>query len=230
LTAPDGEWLLVGRFGDAGKRLGVAQDMSTVRKTLLDAAMAALATQPWGAIRMVDVAAAAGVSRQTLYNEFGSKEGIAKVLARRETDEFLAGFERALNIAAQRGADAADCCAAAAEWTLNATRGNPLVRAALTGCRSERLPAAAVVPGARVPRARAGDQVLSPEELIAAMRGRATAVLERDHAGADRAEVGLAGEAVVRLTLSYVVAPVEEDEEACRQVARTVRRLLTSDG
>lgn len=41
---------------------------------LLDAAYTALARRPWSAVRMVDVAASAGVSRQTLYNEFGSKE------------------------------------------------------------------------------------------------------------------------------------------------------------
>jgi AcrR family transcriptional regulator len=204
--------------------------MSTVRQSLLDAAMTALATQPWVAIRMVDVAATAGVSRQTLYNEFGSKEGIAKALARREAEEFLTGFERALNTAEEHGADVADCFAAATEWTLNATRGNPLVRAALTGCRSERLPAAAVAPEVRVPRARTGDQALGPRELVAAMRGRAAAVLERGRPGTDRAVVGLACETVIRLTLSYVVAPAGEDKEACQQVARTVRELLTSDG
>ncbi len=39
---------------------------------------------------MVDVAAAAGVSRQTLYNEFGSKDGLARALVRREADGYLA--------------------------------------------------------------------------------------------------------------------------------------------
>ncbi|MGQ5228634.1 helix-turn-helix domain-containing protein, partial [Streptomyces sp. yara] len=42
------------------------------------------ARRPWSAVRMVDVAAAAGVSRQTLYNEFGSKDGLARALVRRE--------------------------------------------------------------------------------------------------------------------------------------------------
>lgn len=50
--------------------------MPAARESLLDAAYTALARRSWSTVRMVDVAAAAGVSRQTLYNEFGSKEGL----------------------------------------------------------------------------------------------------------------------------------------------------------
>ena len=53
-------------------------------------------TRPWTAVRMVDVAAAAGVSRQTLYNEFGSKDGLARALVRRAADGYLAGVDRTL--------------------------------------------------------------------------------------------------------------------------------------
>ncbi|OEV24900.1 hypothetical protein AN220_16735, partial [Streptomyces nanshensis] len=58
----------------SGVRAGEAT-MPAARETLLDAAHVAVRARPWTAVRMVDVAAAAGVSRQTLYNEFGSKEG-----------------------------------------------------------------------------------------------------------------------------------------------------------
>lgn len=65
--------------------------MPAARESLLDAAYTALARRAWSAVRMVDVAAVAGVSRQTLYNEFGSKEGLARALVRREADAYLAG-------------------------------------------------------------------------------------------------------------------------------------------
>jgi hypothetical protein len=58
------------------------------------------------------------------------------------------------------------------------------------------------------------------------MSRRATAVMERGYRTDDTPDVGPACEAVVRLTLSYVVAPAAADEEACLQVARTVRGLL----
>ena len=114
--------------------------MPAARESLLDAAYTALARRPWSAVRMVDVAAMAGVSRQTLYNEFGSKEGLARALVRREADAYLAGVDRAL----AAHTDARERLAAAAEWTTSAARSNALVRAMLTGCWSERLPSPAL--------------------------------------------------------------------------------------
>lgn len=125
-----------------GRRPG-RRRMPAARESLLDAAYTALTERAWAAVRMVDVAAAAGVSRQTLYNEFGSKEGLARALVRRETDHYLAGVARALSQgapAAGTGGDAAGRVAAAAAWTLRTARANPLVRAALTGCWGDRLP------------------------------------------------------------------------------------------
>ncbi|MYX42305.1 TetR family transcriptional regulator, partial [Streptomyces sp. SID89] len=111
--------------------------MPAARDSLLDAAYMALARLPWPAVRMVDVAAAAGVSRQTLYNEFGSKDGLARALVRREAAGFLAGIDRAL---APPPADPYERLTAAAEWTASAVQGNALVKALLTGCWSDRLP------------------------------------------------------------------------------------------
>ncbi|MFF0450150.1 TetR family transcriptional regulator [Streptomyces sp. NPDC004609] len=71
--------------------------MPTARESLLNAALAALDELPWSGVRMVDVASAAGVSRQTLYNEFGSKDGLARALIRREAEAYLQGVERLLS-------------------------------------------------------------------------------------------------------------------------------------
>lgn len=200
----------------------------SARESLLDAALAALTDHPWDSIRMVDVAATAGVSRQTLYNEFGSKEGIARALARREADHFLAGMERTLSAAQRGGADAGDCFAAATAWMLHTARRNPLVRAALTGCRGDRLPAAVVVtvPAQRRLRARQDDQPLTSAEIVAAVGSLAVLTLENGFPKLDPADVAWTCESAVRLALSYVVAPAPTDEEACRQVARLVRGLL----
>ncbi|MFD8076609.1 TetR family transcriptional regulator [Streptomyces sp. NPDC059718] len=204
--------------------------MPTARESLLDAALSALGDRSWATIRMVDVAATAGVSRQTLYNEFGTKEGLARALARREAEAFLAGVERALDAAGRQGADAGDCFAAATAWTLHSARRSPLVRALLTGCRGDRVPAAAVVPVPvpRLPgrRQRGDDAPLAPAELLDGFRARAATVLGRRFPRLDRAEADWACETAVRVTVSYVVAPAASDEEACRRVARLVRGLL----
>ncbi|MFI5994932.1 TetR/AcrR family transcriptional regulator [Streptomyces sp. NPDC051362] len=182
--------------------------MPAARESLLDAAYTALARRAWSAVRMVDVAAVAGVSRQTLYNEFGSKDGLARALVRREADAYLAGVDRAL----ATHTDPRDRLVAAVEWTASAARSNALVRAMLTGCWGERLPApglAAVPSASVVPAQRRADGPLpSPADFVTLVRDRAVATLGVSRAEA--AEVTRSCELVVRLGLSYVVAPPAE--------------------
>ncbi|MET8579455.1 TetR/AcrR family transcriptional regulator [Streptomyces collinus] len=185
--------------------------MPAARESLLDAAYTALARRPWSAVRMVDVAAAAGVSRQTLYNEFGSKEGLARALVRREADGYLAGVERAL----AAHTDPRDRLTATAEWMASAARDNALVRAMLTGCWSERLPAptlSAVPSASGVPAQRRADGPLpTPGDFVRLVRDRAVTVLCGAGAGhADGSELTRSCELVVRLALSCVAAPPGE--------------------
>ncbi|MFD8524380.1 TetR/AcrR family transcriptional regulator [Streptomyces capillispiralis] len=186
--------------------------MPAARESLLDAAYAALARRPWPAVRMVDVAASAGVSRQTLYNEFGSKDGLARALVRREADGYLAGVDRALT----GHTDPRDRLTATAEWTAASARDNALVRALLTGCWSERLPSPALTAGpsaSAVPAQRRADGPLpSPADLVALVRDRAVAVLAGPGVPrADTAELARSCELVVRLALSCVTAPPPGD-------------------
>ncbi|MGW3354136.1 TetR/AcrR family transcriptional regulator [Streptomyces bungoensis] len=185
--------------------------MPAARESLLDAAFTALDRRPWPAVRMVDVAASAGVSRQTLYNEFGSKEGLARALVRREADAYLAGVERAL----AASADPCDRLTATAEWTAAAARDNALVRALLTGCWSERLPApapSAAPSSSTVPAQRRADGPLpTPGDLVRLVRDRAVTVLGGPAAGqADGSALTRSCEMVVRLALSCVAAPPDE--------------------
>ncbi len=185
--------------------------MPSARESLLDAAFAALARRSWSTVRMVDVAAAAGVSRQTLYNEFGSKDGLARALVRREADGYLAGVERAF----AREGDIGERLAGLAEWTVAHARDNPLVRAMLTGCWSERLPSPplrAVLSATAVPAQRRADGPLpSPGDFVAHVRERSLAVLVPAKAGKGEAdEVARGAELAVRLALSCVAAPAGE--------------------
>ncbi|MFE9019741.1 TetR/AcrR family transcriptional regulator [Streptomyces sp. NPDC007808] len=185
--------------------------MPAARESLLDAAYTALVRRPWSAVRMVDVAAAAGVSRQTLYNEFGSKEGLARALVRREADGYLAGVDRAL----ATHSDARERLTATAEWTAALARDNALVRAMLTGCWSERLPSltlTAVPSSSSVPAQRRADGPLpSPGDFVAIVRDRAMAVLTGPGINKpDTADLARSCELVVRLALSCVAAPPGE--------------------
>ncbi|MET7509079.1 TetR/AcrR family transcriptional regulator [Streptomyces albidoflavus] len=180
--------------------------MSEVRAALLIAAEAHLARRPWSAVRMGEVAASAGVSRQTLYNEFGSKEGLARALARQAADGYLAGIERAL---ARPAADPRERLRAAADWTVAAARPGTLLRSLLTGCWGDPLPAprpartTATAPAQR----RAELPLPGPGDLLAAARDRAVAALSESAPRPDPRELARECECVLRLALSRVVAP-----------------------
>ncbi|AXQ54850.1 TetR/AcrR family transcriptional regulator [Streptomyces koyangensis] len=181
--------------------------MPEVRAALLIAAEAHLARRPWSAVRMGEVAASAGVSRQTLYNEFGSKEGLVRALARQAADGYLAGIERAL---ARPATDPRELLRAAADWTVAAARPGTLLRSLLTGCCGDPLPAprpartTATAPAQR----RAELPLPGPGELLAAPRDRAVATLaESTPPRPDPRELARECECALRLALSRIVAP-----------------------
>ncbi|MBA0051493.1 TetR/AcrR family transcriptional regulator [Streptomyces sp. AJS327] len=198
--------------------------MPTARQSLLEAAHTAVRKQPWTGVRMVDVAARAGVSRQTLYNEFGSKEGLGAALVDGLVQGFLDGAAEAARAARRRGAGPAGCCSAAADWMLRAAHEEPIVRAALTGCWTPRMPLPAPVR-----RVRPGGLPADPGEL-------ATVLCERTREGlpsldgdlpqdAERGgpETARAYEVGLRVALSYVVAPSRDESRAAAQPERAER-------
>ncbi len=67
-----------------------------LRDTLLDAAGSLLKDRPWAHITMSDVARAAGVSRQTLYKELGTRDEFAQQFVIREGARFLEVVEQAI--------------------------------------------------------------------------------------------------------------------------------------
>ncbi|MGW0786331.1 TetR/AcrR family transcriptional regulator [Streptomyces sp. NPDC002913] len=196
--------------------------MPTAREALLDAADSALSRLPWTAVRMVDVAAVAGVSRQTLYNEFGSKAGLARALIRRAADGYLAGVEQVLGASRATG----DVPAELARWTVRAARADALVEALLTGVWGDRLPR----PGDPPAGCRAGPAPPTPAELLALVRDRAVAVMGRRSRPQDRAELELACETALRLALSYTLVPADSGAQCAEpDSCRPITPMITSE-
>lgn len=185
--------------------------MTTARESLLDAAQAILVNRPWSTVRMVEVAALAGVSRQTLYNEFSSKEGLGAALVDQRVEVFVRGAAATVATARREGGDPAVCWATGVVWILHRAREEELIRSAITGFWNSRLPL------------RRG----SPEVLLERLLERMLAAL--DAAGPvplwETAALRRACETGLRLALSYVVAPPDEPEAASR-VADTVTAVL----
>src|SRR5712671_4790028 len=161
--------------------------MPDVREALLDAAYDTAVTTGWQRARMADVAAAAGVSRQTLYDQFGGRDGLAQHLALRETARFLDGVEAALG---DHPGDLAPALEAATAYALRAADDNPLVRSILTD------------DGGLLPYV-----TTRAEPVLAAAKQRLAAYVAAHWPDIDAADAAEFGEVAVRLTLSYIVLP-----------------------
>ncbi|MFI6519327.1 TetR family transcriptional regulator [Spirillospora sp. NPDC050679] len=178
-----------------------------VRETLLDAAAELLVERGYRAVRMRDVAQAAGVSRQTLYNEFGDKWGLARAVVLRDNERYLDGIDRVLS----QHRDLRSAVEAAVLFTLELSADDPLKKTVLTGAGGEEL----------LPLLTTQAQ---PVVFTASERILDHAMAQWPHLDRDRlAEVA---DAAVRLTMSHIVLPAGPPEHVARFIARMVTRYL----
>ncbi|WP_433495256.1 TetR family transcriptional regulator [Micromonospora sp. CA-248089] len=189
------------------------RNATPVRDTIVDAARSLTVTTGWAGVRMGAVASAAGVSRQTVYNEFGTKAGLGEALARYEVDRFVGQVRSALD---EHDSDVRAAAYAAIHRTLASAAENPLVRAVLTS-----------TPG--------GSEELLPylttrSELVLAEAARALLEWTGERLpGADPAALAFAADSVVRLVVSHIVLPGGPvDETADRLADLAVRLFLTA--
>lgn len=101
-----------------------------LRETLFDAASELIAKSSWAQTRMADVAKAAGVSRQTMYNEFGSRQGFAQAFVLHEAEMFLAGVQEAI---AAHADDPRAALGAAVRVFLKSAEEEPLIVSIASG-------------------------------------------------------------------------------------------------
>ena len=107
-----------------------------LRERVLEAVGELLADRPWPKVSMAAVAAHVGVSRQTLYNTFGSRDELAQAYVEREADRFLAGVDVAVR---EHAADPREALGAALAIFLGAADRHPLVRAVTSAEGGEEL-------------------------------------------------------------------------------------------
>jgi AcrR family transcriptional regulator len=160
-----------------------------LRSTLLDAALDLLGGSRWADITMADVAGAAGVSRQTLYNEFGSREEFMQVLVLREADQFLTEVEGAVR---EHLDDAETALSAAFEVFLRAAAQDPIVRTIVSGEGGEELLALFTTQGGA---------------LVGPAADRLAAVMVAGWPQVSAPDAQLLAEGIVRLAISYAALP-----------------------
>ena len=182
--------------------------MHTTRDLLLDAAAeAVLSGADWDKVRMADVASAAGVSRQTLYYEFGSRDALAQALSLREAARWADGAEAAM--AGHEGRPG-EAVGAATQWTLTEAAQNPLLKAVLTDDSGSLLPLLTT----------------RSEALLAASAERCASYLLSHWPELEPALVLFVADAVNRLTLSHLVLPGGRPDEVAADITRLVDALL----
>jgi AcrR family transcriptional regulator len=186
------------------------QQRRTLRDDLLDAAGTLIIERGFRRVRMQDVADAVGVSRQTVYNEFGDKWGLAQALTLRENDRYLDAVDEALN----RHADLYAAVAEAVMYTLGTAADDPLKKAILTGTGSEDL----------LPL-----MTTRAEPVLFEAKRRIVEHARRQWPHLDPADLTDVADDVVRLTISHVVLSTDPPEVVAARLARLVARYVGDD-
>lgn len=184
-----------------------------VREQALHAARALTVDKGWSQVRMSEVAAQTGVSRPTLYKEFGDKQGLGEALILRETERFLTGIAHALE---QHPTDIAAGILAAVEYMLAEADASPLLRGILTS-------------------ARAGDNEALPllttrsAPILSAATDTLTAWFRGHFPELDAEDLADSADALARLAVSHLVLPAGDRAATARRLTRVALRCLNLD-
>lgn len=173
-----------------------------LRARVLDGADDLLRDRPWSSISMADIARAGGVSRQTIYNEFGSREAFAQEYVLREADAFLVAIR---DCVMQHTDDAAAAVEAAFHLFLEAAAERPLIRAIASGDGTDGLLALVTTDG--------GPVLQIASDRLAAIIGEGWPQAPAD-------DIRLLAETMVRLGISHAALPAGDPGTAAAAVTR----------
>lgn len=181
-----------------------------LRDRILEEAAALAAAEGWSAVTMSRLASVVGVSRQTIYNEVGTRADLAGLLVRRE----LEGILRVVRSELSGESDLATDLGRAAGAVLRLSGSRPLVVAIAAGPQGRNT--------ALLPLVTVQSQPLrTVAELELAERIRSHYEVPGD-VTADIVDV------VVRYVLSHMMQPDNDSELVAGTVTRVTAALLAS--
>ncbi len=182
---------------------------SLLRVTILGAVDDLTRERPLTEVTMAQVATAAGVSRQTVYNEFGNRDELVGAYVLWAADQFLDEVERA--VADHRGS-LSEALVAAFDLFLGIAAEHPLVRALGAATGSEGLHAL-VATAAGAP-------------ILEAATSRLVGIVDATWPDVPREEATVVCEVIVRLAVSYLTIPTTSSIDAAAQVALALGPFL----
>ncbi|MDZ7887168.1 MAG: TetR family transcriptional regulator [Mycobacterium sp.] len=173
-----------------------------LRDSILDGMRDMLLVRDWSSITLTDVARAAGISRQTIYNEFGSRQGLAEGYALRLADRLVDQIHGAIN------ENVGDVYAAFLQGFrdfFTESAADPLVISLLTGTSKPDLL-----------------QIITTDSgpIITRCSQRLTETFQNSWMKASDEDAGVLARAIVRLAMSYVSMPPEADHDVAMDLAR----------
>ena len=180
-----------------------------LRETLFGAARDELQSRAWSEITMSAIAGAAGVSRQTLYKEFGSRDEFGQAFVIHEGERFLDDVEAAVR---EHLDDPRAAVGAALDTFLRAAGEDPLVRILLSDDGT----------GGMLPFV-----TTQGMPVVQWATARLKATIQEGWPQAPAADAALLAESLVRLAISYITAPSGPPETTAdpgRRAARPVHR------
>lgn len=176
-------------------------------RAALDIAAEEVATHGWDGLQVQAVAARLGVSRQTLYNAFVNKHGLAQALVLQLTERFLAGVDQAL----AGSDDVYEQWRAAVLYTLDTAAADPLLKAVITADgRGELLPLLTT----------------DAEPVISAARDKLAAAVTAVRPDVRIEDARDAAETATRLAISHVVLPLHPSTHVANHIATLITRFL----
>ena len=182
----------------------------TTRERIVDEAITMTTTDGWASVTMGRLAAAVGVSRQTVYNEVGSKPALAETMVLGELARFLQVVESAFDA---ETTDLGLAVERAVADVLTYAEANTLLHAVVSathGADTELLPLLTT---------NAGSLLEAAKDVV---RSR-VAPYDR---GIDDEHLDPAIDMVVRVVLSHVMQPSAAPARTAADIAWIARRVL----
>ncbi|QIX25394.1 TetR/AcrR family transcriptional regulator [Nocardioides sp. JQ2195] len=169
-----------------------------LRSSILDAAWIRAAEVSWSQVRIADIADDVGVSRQTIYNEFGTKDQLSLALFQRELDRFLLELKVHLGEAATFH----EAIGNSMNWMLDEISGHKvlarMVRDARSGSNDGLLPILTV----------------RADFIIVPVREKVTEFALERWPDADRASCEVVIDLFSRFVIGQIITPTDLDREA----------------
>jgi AcrR family transcriptional regulator len=175
-----------------------------LRATIVDAVDQLARTRGWAAASMSDVATAAGVSRQTVYNEFGSRQALVEAYVRREVETLIGEVEAEVR---SRADDARGAVQAAFALFLKLASDEPLVQVIVASERPSdhgELTRLLTGLGRSVASERIGALIVEVWPQVSA------------------ADARLLAETLARLAISHALLPTEDPSATAAAITRLV--------